>query len=68
MTHAPLPPPWVVKNTQPDVHVLPLRDLRAHEESRTCWCQPRLEIYGTCAMVSHNAADGRELVEQHGVN
>lgn len=59
-----------------DVHVLPLHDLREHEESRTCWCQPLVEnvsctddehIGRTGALVVHQAADGRELVERYGL-
>ena len=63
-----------------DLHVLPEHDLREHEETRTCWCQPAIEEItddipwlglppkhlGT--IVVHNSADGRELVEQHGIN
>jgi hypothetical protein len=52
-----------------DVHVIPINDLREHVEKRTCWCQPILmDVAGTRArVVNHNAADGRELVEEHGV-
>ena len=52
------------------VHVVPRDDLREHEENNegACWCQPRLEHHGRCLLVSHNSADGRELVERHGVN
>lgn len=71
-----------------DIHVTPLHDLRPHMETRTCWCDPRidheegcpaiaddesdmvLDDYGRCAcqaVVIHHSADGRELVEQHGL-
>ena len=54
-----------------DVHVLPQNDLREHDESRFCWCMPRIEIVvasrGEPAVVIHNSADGRELVEEHGI-
>lgn len=65
---APKTPARPVRERPKDVHVLPVRDLRAHTERRTCWCQPRVEYYGTCAVVSHHSADGRELIERHGVN
>lgn len=61
---------------RPDIHVLPIDDLRAHDESRACWCEPRLERdflddepdADMVVIVIHHSADGRELVEQHGVN
>lgn len=59
---------------QGDIHVLPLRDLKPHEETRWCWCEPRVEqeeatreqLAGP-AVVIHHSADGRELIEEHGV-
>lgn len=54
-------------------HVLPLNDLREHVEQRSCWCEPRSETIRvgaglrTAILVTHNALDGRELVERHGV-
>lgn len=51
-----------------DIHVLPLGDLHEHDESRACWCQPRVDQYTVVAIVIHHAADARELVEEHGVN
>lgn len=54
---------------QADVHVIPIGDLRLHEETRVCWCGPDTlrDAEGTI-IVAHNAADGRELVERYGVN
>lgn len=52
------------------VHVLPIDDLREHEETRACWCHPTLEeVDGDpdAVVVVHNSADGRELVEEHGL-
>lgn len=54
-----------------DLHVLPIGDLREHEESRECWCAPtctREPYEEGPVVVVHNAADGRELIEEHGVN
>ena len=51
----------------PDLHILPLNDLREHEESPTCWCAPGLEREDDTILIIHHAADGRELVEQHGL-
>lgn len=51
-----------------DVHVMPIDDLRDHEEKRTCWCQPVVtQEPDEEALVVHTSADGRELVERHGV-
>lgn len=60
-----------------DIHVLPENDLRVHQETRECWCRPRCTFSDVgfvgvdddaAVVVVHNSADGRELVEQHGVN
>ena len=51
-----------------DVHVMPENDLREHEQTRTCWCQPQLtQEPGADVVVIHHSADGRELVEEHGL-
>lgn len=52
--------------------VIPKRDLRAHVtgwKAKTCWCKPDVQV-GTddSPLYGHNALDGRELVEQHGIN
>lgn len=56
-------------------HVLPIDDLREHEESPACWCQPTVQTEDSetgepyrAPLVVHNSLDGRELVEQHGIN
>lgn len=57
-----------------DVHVLPVKDLRPHEETRTCWCHPCVEEVDANRpgfvgiVVIHHSLDGRELVETHGVH
>lgn len=53
-----------------DVHVTPVNDLRAHTDTRACWCRPRLlrdEDDDNVIVVVHHSAEGRELVEQHGL-
>jgi ferredoxin-thioredoxin reductase catalytic subunit len=57
-----------------DIHVLPINDLRDHEETRACWCEPYVldeyeEFAGIPldAVVVHNSADCREFIEAHGV-
>ena len=46
------------------VHVLPVDDLKPHEESSTCKCEPRIEIVEGGMLVVHNSWDGREWVEK----
>ena len=41
------------------IHVVPLNDIREHEDSDKCWCMPRLED----GVWIHNSMDGRELLE-----
>lgn len=40
-------------------HVIPLDDLRQHEATMNCWCQPDDDGL----IVQHHAADGREAYE-----
>lgn len=62
--------PALRTKTMADIHVLPIADLREHEESIACWCVPMLQQVedSTSYVVVHHAADGRELVEEHGIN
>lgn len=50
------------------VHTIPVEDLRAHEETPTCWCQPTIDFDDGVTFYKHSSLDGRELVERHGVN
>lgn len=45
------------------IHILPINDLKEHEESSTCECSPTLEIENGEMIFIHNSYDGRELVE-----
>jgi hypothetical protein len=49
------------------MHILPIGDLREHDETRDCWCRPKLQCVERTIIVIHNSADGRELIEEHGV-
>ena len=47
------------------VHILPINDLKEHEESTTCECKPKIEILEDGEiMVIHNSYDGREFIEE----
>jgi hypothetical protein len=46
------------------IHVIPIDDLKEHEESSSCECTPTMiEVNGEF-IFSHNSYDGRELIEQ----
>ena len=46
------------------IHVLPIDDLKPHEENSTCECEPAVEIVEGGMLVIHNSWDGREWVEK----
>lgn len=46
------------------IHILPINDLKEHEELTTCGCNPKIEILEDGEiMVIHNSYDGREIIE-----
>lgn len=51
-------------------HVWPVRDMQRHALfGLVCWCDPKVTYFPNGNMlVVHNSKDGRELIEQHGVN
>lgn len=44
-------------------HILPINDLKEHEEETTCECMPSVEFVEGGMIVIHNSFDGRELHE-----
>ncbi len=46
------------------LHVVPLGDLREHDDSAECWCRPTIDDEGVCI---HNSLDGRELTREKGI-
>lgn len=45
-------------------HILPINDIKEHEELSTCHCMPKSEILENGdIMITHNSFDGRELIE-----
>jgi len=38
------------------IHVVPLNDLREHDDTADCWCRPREEE----GVIVHNSMDRRE--------
>jgi hypothetical protein len=53
-----------------DIHIIPIGDLHRHLErpDGVCWCAPGVTFEGETRLIVHHAEDGRELVEQHGIN
>jgi len=51
-------------------HIVPVSDLREHceDDAGRCWCHPTVKRHGRGLVIVHQSSDGRELVEQHGVN
>jgi hypothetical protein len=45
------------------LHVIPLNDLKEHEECSTCECKPTLEKIDGEMMFVHNSYDSREKYE-----
>jgi hypothetical protein len=45
------------------IHVIPVDDLRCHDEHPNCWCSP-FQDDEEPLMWGHNSMDGRERFEQ----
>lgn len=61
---------WDVFPAEDHVSVLPLEDIQEHEDTPECACAPILypkERTDWKDILVHNAFDGRELVERHGL-
>ena len=50
------------------IHIMPVDDLVEHDDCIACWCQPRtIQEPDAVLVVVHHAMDGRELIEEHGI-
>jgi hypothetical protein len=45
-------------------HIIPVNDLKEHEDSSTCHCQPQVSIEEGDIFIVHNSYDCREFKEQ----
>lgn len=45
-------------------HILPINDLKEHEESSTCSCNPKVLTENGEMLFIHNAWDLREIIEE----
>ena len=53
-----------------NIHVYPLNDMLPHdvEHGTECWCQPAVvAVVDGARVIAHTSADGRELIERHGL-
>lgn len=46
------------------IHIVPINDLKEHEETSTCECCPRVEFENGEMIIIHNSFDGREKYEE----
>jgi hypothetical protein len=46
------------------INVLPLNDLKEHEEKSTCHCNPKVIFENGEMIIVHNSYDGREIIEE----
>lgn len=46
-----------------NIHVLPINDLREHQEALDCWCNPTPD-HEEPSVIIHNSMDGRESYEE----
>lgn len=45
-------------------HILPVNDIKEHDESSVCNCEPKTEIQENGdILIVHNSYDGREAIE-----
>jgi hypothetical protein len=44
-------------------HIIPLNDLKEHEQETTCHCEPSVIWESGNMIVVHNSFDGREGIE-----
>jgi hypothetical protein len=44
-------------------HIIPINDLKEHEDSSTCHCHPEVSIEDGDMFIVHNSFDRRELKE-----
>lgn len=45
-------------------HILPVGDLKEHEEGTACECEPNVILENGDMIIVHNSYDGRELFEE----
>jgi hypothetical protein len=44
-------------------HIIPINDLKEHEDCSTCHCHPDVSIEEGDIFIVHNSYDGREIAE-----
>ena len=54
---------WGVKQIGDCVHIRPVDDIKAHELSEDCWCNPDLKEVEGGMLIIHESMDKREKYE-----
>lgn len=54
---------WKTLELDEAIHIIPIEDLRQHEESSKCWCNPSIENDLNKDIITNNSLDERELYE-----
>ena len=49
-------------------NIIPLNDLKEHEENSTCSCNPEVFFENGDMIIIHNSFDGRENIEEGGLH
>jgi hypothetical protein len=50
------------------IAIIPTNDLQPHiPGDYRCWCEPTFGRENDWLLIVHNSADGRELIERHGL-
>lgn len=57
----------MTQTNPPALHVVPLNDLRDHDDKPECWCQPVECFDGDGCIWVHNSMDRREHTIEKGV-
>ena len=55
---------WLLTPVGDESHIIPLGDLRPHDEARSCWCTPFNPPDAEPTMWAHNSMDRREERER----
>lgn len=54
---------WAACCGEDGYHVIPLDDLKEHDDNAGCWCGPEVEEEDEGRVIVHHSMDGREAFE-----
>lgn len=55
---------WLMSEVGDDIHITPIDDLKEHEFSVGCPCEPEVEKAEVGCMIIHESYDLREVIEK----